>query len=41
MEALRVVFPQYWSMEGYDESFKGHMNIIKGQYLFSQRDWGW
>jgi hypothetical protein len=37
MEALRVVFPQYWLMEGYDESFKGHMNIIKGNICYPKR----
>ncbi len=27
-------------MEGCDESFKGHMNIIKGVVLLFQEDWG-
>jgi hypothetical protein len=36
-EALGVVFPQYCLMEGCDKSFKGDMDIIKGQHYYPKK----
>jgi hypothetical protein len=37
MEALWLVFPQYWMMEDCEDSFKKHVNVIKTNILTLKR----
>jgi hypothetical protein len=37
IEALGVVFPQYWMMADCEEFFKRHISVIKAQHCYAKR----
>jgi hypothetical protein len=36
MDAMGIVFPQYWVQEGADRSFSTHLSILKDAFCYSK-----